>query len=73
MSPILAELSALVEKPRPAGSSATRCAASRCTTSTVFPVTSYREEWVSILPMADEIREFISENESKMKKTRGTE
>ena len=38
-----------------------------------FPVTFYKEEWDQILGMADEIRVFIGENESKLKKPRGEE
>ncbi|MGH9558337.1 MAG: hypothetical protein ACRD30_03790 [Bryobacteraceae bacterium] len=33
-----------------------------------FPVTLYREQWEKLLVMADEIREFIRENESALKK-----
>lgn len=33
-----------------------------------FPVTFYMEEWERILGMADEIRGFIRENESKLKR-----
>jgi hypothetical protein len=32
-----------------------------------FPVTLYKEQWTKLLAMADEIREFIRENESKLK------
>lgn len=32
-----------------------------------FPVTLYKEQWAKVLEMADEIRAFISENESKLK------
>ena len=32
-----------------------------------FPVTLYKEQWAKLLDMADEIREFIKENESKLK------
>ncbi len=32
-----------------------------------FPVTLYKEQWVRLLDMADEIRGFIRENESKLK------
>ncbi len=38
-----------------------------------FPVTFYKEEWDQILGMGDEIRVFIGENESKLKKPRGAE
>jgi hypothetical protein len=32
-----------------------------------FPVTLYKEQWAKLLGMADEIRSFIKENESKLK------
>ncbi len=32
-----------------------------------FPVTLYKEQWMKLLGMADEIRAFIVENESKLK------
>ncbi|HEY2431332.1 MAG TPA: hypothetical protein VGI12_01575 [Vicinamibacterales bacterium] len=32
-----------------------------------FPVTLYKEQWAKLLAMADEIRAFIKENESKLK------
>ena len=32
-----------------------------------FPVTLYKEQWTKLLAMADEIRAFIKENESKLK------
>jgi len=32
-----------------------------------FPVTLYKEQWARLLEMADEIRVFIRENESKLK------
>ncbi len=32
-----------------------------------FPITFYKEEWDQILGMADEIRDFIAENESELK------
>lgn len=32
-----------------------------------FPVTLYKEQWSKLLDMADEIRAFINENESKLK------
>ncbi len=32
-----------------------------------FPVTLYKEQWTKLLEMADEIRAFIKENESKLK------
>jgi hypothetical protein len=37
-----------------------------------FPVTLYKEQWAKLLDMADEIRAFITENESKLK-TKGEE
>lgn len=32
-----------------------------------FPVTLYKEQWVRLLEMADDIRAFIKENEPKLK------
>lgn len=32
-----------------------------------FPVTLYKEQWVKLLDMADDIRTFIRENEAKLK------
>jgi hypothetical protein len=32
-----------------------------------FPVTLYKEQWVKLLDMADDIRTFIRENESTLK------
>lgn len=32
-----------------------------------FPVTLYKEQWTKLLDMADEIRGFIRNNESKLK------
>jgi len=32
-----------------------------------FPVTLYKEQWVRLLDMADEIRGFIRENEARLK------
>jgi hypothetical protein len=32
-----------------------------------FPVTLYKEQWLKLLAMADEISRFIAENESKLK------
>lgn len=32
-----------------------------------FPVTLYKEQWGRILDMAEDIRAFIQENESKLK------
>jgi hypothetical protein len=33
-----------------------------------FPVTLYREQWEKLLGLADEIRQFIQENDSVLKK-----
>ena len=32
-----------------------------------FPVTLYKEQWLKLLDMAEDIRKFITENESKLK------
>lgn len=32
-----------------------------------FPVTLYKEQWLKLLDMADDIRGFISDNEAKLK------
>ena len=32
-----------------------------------FPVTLYKEQWTRLLEMADDIRRFIKENESRLK------
>jgi hypothetical protein len=32
-----------------------------------FPVTLYKEQWTRLLDMADDIRSFIKENDSKLK------
>jgi hypothetical protein len=32
-----------------------------------FPVTLYKEQWLKLLDMSDEIRAFIKDNESKLK------
>jgi hypothetical protein len=32
-----------------------------------FPVTLYKEQWTRLLDMADEIRAFIKENDSRLK------
>jgi hypothetical protein len=32
-----------------------------------FPVTLYKEQWARLLDQADQIRQFIAENESKLK------
>ena len=36
-----------------------------------FPVTLYKEQWLRLLDMGDEIRAFIKENEARLK-TKGT-
>jgi hypothetical protein len=33
-----------------------------------FPVTLYQEQWIKLLDMGNEIRQFIKDNESKLKK-----
>jgi hypothetical protein len=32
-----------------------------------FPITFYKEQWVKLLDMADDIRAFIKENEGRLK------
>jgi hypothetical protein len=32
-----------------------------------FPVTLYKEQWTKLLAMADEIRAFINDNDSRLK------
>ena len=32
-----------------------------------FPVTLYKEQWLRLLNMSDEIRSFIAENEARLK------
>jgi len=32
-----------------------------------FPVTLYKEQWIRLLAMAEEIRNFIRENDSALK------
>jgi hypothetical protein len=32
-----------------------------------FPVTLYKEQWLKLLGIADEIKSFISENDSRLK------
>ena len=32
-----------------------------------FPVTLYKEQWTRLIDMADDIRAFIKENDSKLK------
>ena len=36
-----------------------------------FPVTLYKEQWVRLLDMADEIRAFIREHETQLKTKTG--
>jgi len=33
-----------------------------------FPVTLYKEQWVKLLAMADELRAFIAEHDAQLKK-----
>ena len=33
-----------------------------------FPITLYQEQWTKLLDMADQIRAFITEHESELKK-----
>lgn len=32
-----------------------------------FPVTLYKEQWIKLLGISDEIKQFISENEDRLK------
>ena len=32
-----------------------------------FPITLYKEQWIKLLDMADDLRRFIAENDSKLK------
>ncbi len=32
-----------------------------------FPVTLYKEQWLKLLDMADDLRRFIADNDSKLK------
>jgi len=32
-----------------------------------FPVTLYQEQWLKLLALAEEIREFIAENKERLK------
>lgn len=32
-----------------------------------FPVTLYKEQWLKLLAMADELRAFIAENDARLK------
>ena len=36
-----------------------------------FPVTLYMEQWLKLLEMGEQIRTFIKDNESKLKKKEG--
>jgi hypothetical protein len=36
-----------------------------------FPVTLYKEQWIKVLDFADEIRKFIQDNDSRLKKKEG--
>lgn len=38
-----------------------------------FPVTLYRDEWTQVLDMADDIRNFIKANASKLTEKSGNE
>jgi hypothetical protein len=73
------ELRAEVERLR-AENEALRAKTSRATTIKVsekggvsvyglgrFPVTLYKEQWLKLLAMADEIKRFIAENEDRLK------
>lgn len=33
-----------------------------------FPITYYREQWEKLLDMSDEIRQFIKDNDAKLKR-----
>jgi hypothetical protein len=37
-----------------------------------FPVTLYMEQWIKLLSMSDQIRQFIEDNQSLLKKKEGT-
>jgi hypothetical protein len=32
-----------------------------------FPITLYKEQWIKLLDMADDLRRFIQENDAKLK------
>ncbi len=32
-----------------------------------FPITFYKEQWLKLLAMSDEIRQFIADNEDRLK------
>ena len=36
-----------------------------------FPVTLYKEQWIKLLGISDDIKKFISENESALKTKEG--
>ena len=36
-----------------------------------FPVTLYMEQWLKLMDMSEDIRKFIKDNESKLKKKEG--
>ena len=36
-----------------------------------FPVTLYKEQWLKVLEMGDEIRAFVRDNDSKLKAKEG--
>jgi hypothetical protein len=57
-------------KQRPAGSSALRVSQKGAVSLYGlgrFPVTLYKEQWVRLLDMADEIRAFIRDHEGELK------
>jgi hypothetical protein len=37
-----------------------------------FPVTLYKEQWVKLLDMADDIRAFLREHDAELKSKEGT-
>ena len=41
-------------------------ARSLCTGSGAFPITFYKEEWGTVLGMAEDIKSFIAEHESEL-------
>lgn len=36
-----------------------------------FPITLYKEQWIKLLDMSDDLRRFIEENSSKLKSKEG--
>ena len=36
-----------------------------------FPVTLYKEQWITLLAMTDEIREFLTEHDAELKTKSG--